>query len=156
GLAQSGTTVLDGVYTPAQAARGDAAYHGACVGCHEGLDADGPQLTGRVFLDRWREDALEPLFTFISTRMPGNRPGALDEQAYVDSTAYILQANGFPAGQSELTSSMMAAIQLIGPEGPQPLPNLTIIRAVGCLRPGAGGTWALDNAGRLAPVRDRV
>lgn len=156
GLAQRRTTVLDGVYTPAQAARGDAAYQASCVGCHEGQDADGPELAGRVFLDRWREDTLEPLFTFITTRMPGNLPGALDERAYVDITAYILRANGFPAGETELTSTMVDSVQLIGPDGQQPLPNLTIIRAVGCLSPGPDNTWVLVKAGRLAPVRDRV
>src|SRR5215510_14719434 len=79
-LAQAPTTVLDGVYTHAQAARGEAVYSSSCIGCHEGQDADGPELTGKAFLDRWREDKIEPLFTFVRTTMPGNAPGSLDER----------------------------------------------------------------------------
>lgn len=156
GLAQVPATVLDGVYTATQAARGEAAYSSSCVGCHEGLDADGPQLTGRVFLDRWREDTLDALFTFMKTRMPGNLPGGLDERAYEDIMAYMLQANGLPAGTRELSPDMVGSIQLVGPDGPRPLSNLTIIRAVGCLSLEANNTWALVKAGRLAPVRSRI
>src|SRR5262245_17922650 len=87
-LAQAPATVLDGVYTIAQAARGEAIYSTSCIGCHEGQDADGPELTGKAFLDRWREDTLEPLFTFIRTTMPGNRPGSLDRRAYADVIAF--------------------------------------------------------------------
>jgi mono/diheme cytochrome c family protein len=155
-LAQAPASVLDGVYTHAQAGRGEAIYSTACVGCHEGQDADGPELTGRVFLDRWREDTLEPLFTFIKTTMPGNNPGSLDERAYADVVAYILEANGLPAGKMELSPDMAGSIQLVGAEGPRPLSNLTIVRAVGCLSPGANGTWTLVNAGNLRPVRARI
>jgi len=156
GLAQVPTTVLDGVYTAAQAARGEAAYSTYCVGCHEGLDADGPQLMGTVFLDRWREDKLESLFTFIKTRMPGNLPGSLDLRAYADITAYILQTNGLPAGERELSAEMVGSIQLTGADGPQPLANLTIVRAVGCLSPEDKKTWALIKAGSPAAVRSRI
>lgn len=156
GFAQGSTTVLDGVYTDAQADRGHAVYEAACAGCHEGLDADGPQLAGRVFLDRWREDSLEPLFTFIKTRMPGNRPGSLDERAYADIMAYILQTNRLPSGERELNPDMVGHIQLVGIDGPRPLANLTIVRAVGCLSAEAKNTWALNRAGSPAPVRDRV
>jgi mono/diheme cytochrome c family protein len=155
-LAQVPTTVLDGVYTAAQAERGHAAYETSCVGCHEGSDADGPELIGKAFLDRWREDKLESLFTFIKTTMPGNMPGSLDERVYADIIAFILQANGLPAGKRELSPDMAGSIQLVGAEGPRPLANLTIIRAVGCLSPEANNTWALVKAGSLAPVRARI
>jgi len=149
-------SVLEGVYTPEQAARGEAVYTNRCIGCHEGQNADGPQLMGKVFLDRWREDTLEPLFTFIKTSMPGDAPGGLDERAYVDVTVYILQANSFPAGKQELRPDLIGSIQLIGLDGPRPLSNLTIVRAVGCLTPEANNTWALDRAGSPRPVRDRI
>ena len=155
-LAQAPTTVLDGVYTHAQAERGEAVYSTSCIGCHEGQDADGPELTGRVFLDRWREDKLEPLFTFIKTTMPGNAPGSLDDRAYADIIAFILEANGLPAGERELSPDMVGSIQLVGTEGPRPLSNLTIVRAVGCLSPEANNTWALVKAGSPHPVRARI
>jgi mono/diheme cytochrome c family protein len=155
-LAQPQTTVLDGVYTHAQAARGEAVYSSSCIGCHEGQDADGPELTGKAFLDRWREDKLEPLFTFIKTTMPGNAPGSLDERDYADILAFILEANGLPAGKSELSPDMVGSIQLVGADGPRPLSNLTIVRAVGCLSPAANDAWALVKAGSPRPVRARI
>jgi mono/diheme cytochrome c family protein len=155
-LAQAPSTVLDGVYTPAQADRGEAAYLTHCSGCHDAQDADAPQLIGKGFLDRWREDTVEPLFTFIKTSMPGNLPGSLDERVYADIIAYILEANGLPAGTRELSPDMVGSIQLVGLEGPQPLSNLTIVRAVGCLSPEANNTWALVKAGSPRPVRARI
>ena len=154
--AQAPATVLDGVYTNAQAARGEAAYSASCSGCHEGQDADGPALSGKAFLDRWREDTLEPLFTFVKTRMPGNLPGSLEDKAYADILAYILQANHLPAGTKEFSADMAGAIQLVGTEGPRPLANLTIVRAVGCLTAAAGNTWTLARAGSPHPVRARI
>ena len=51
---------------------------------------------------------------------------------------------------------MVGSIQLVGPEGPRPLANLTIVRAVGCLTPQANDTWALVNASGPRPVRTRI
>jgi hypothetical protein len=155
-LAQASVTVLDGIYTPEQATRGEALYSMRCSGCHEGQNADGPDLMGKAFLDRWREDTLEPLFTFIKTNMPGDLPGSLEERAYVDITAYILQANNLVAGKKALTADLVSRIQLIGPDGPRPLANLTIVRAVGCLRPDANNSWALIKAAGPRPVHARI
>ena len=102
------------LYTQAQAERGEGVYSTSCIGCHEGQDADGPELTGKVFLDRWREDTLESLFTFIKTTMPGNTPGSLHERAYADIVAFILEANGLPAGKNELRPDMVGSILLVG------------------------------------------
>ena len=159
GLAQEpapSRTVLDGVYTTEQADRGHAAYETYCVGCHEGLEADGPELTVKAFLDRWREARLEPLFTFMKTTMPGNTPGSLEDRVYADIIAFILEAHGLPAGDRELTAGMVGSIQLVGLDGPRPLANLTIVRAVGCLNSEPGNTWALVKAGRMTPVRSRI
>jgi hypothetical protein len=148
-------TVLDGVYTPQQATRGEAVYTTYCSGCHEGQDADGPLLTGKIFLDRWREDALGSLYGFVATNMPGNNPGGLAASAYADVVAFILESNGLPAGKRELAADMVGNIQLVGPEGPRPLANLTIVRAVGCLSPGVNDAWSLT-AGSLRALRARV
>jgi mono/diheme cytochrome c family protein len=155
-LVQASTSVLDGVYTAAQAARGEALYATRCSGCHEGQDADGPVLMGKAFLDRWREDSLAPLFTFIKTTMPGNAPGSLDDRAVADVLAFVLEANGLPSGKVELTAESTAGIQLVGPEGSRPLANLTIVRAVGCLSSQPDNAWALIKARSPRPVRERV
>jgi S-disulfanyl-L-cysteine oxidoreductase SoxD len=156
GLAQVPTSVLDAVYTAEQAARGEAAYGAHCIECHEGLEADGPELAGKAFVDRWREDRLESLFTFIRTTMPGNTPGSLTDDEYADILAYLLRVNGLPAGARELRPDMVGSIQFVGPDGPQPLPNLTIVRAVGCFNAQANKTWALVAAGSPVPVRNRI
>jgi hypothetical protein len=144
------------VYTPAQALRGEAAYTRSCSGCHEGQDADGPLLAGKLFLDRWREDSLDSLFTFVKTTMPGSAPASLAPQIYADVIAFLLEANGLPAGARELTPEAIGRIQLVGPDGPRPLTNLTIVRAVGCLTPAANDAWALSKAGSPRPVRTRI
>src|SRR6266699_1645318 len=101
--AQKTKTVRDGVYTLAQATRGEQVFGMNCARCHQGADVDGPPLTGDPFIDRWREDNLVSLFTFIQTRMPQDSPGNLKEGAYLDVLAYLLQANNYAAGSVELT-----------------------------------------------------
>lgn len=154
-IAQEGAppkTVLDGVYTEAQAKRGESAYNTNCAGCH------GEDLTGRVmgplrgngFLDLWREDDLTYLFTHIKTRMPANAAGSLPEKTYLDILAYILQVNEFPFGPQELTADSVARIRMTGPDGPQPLSTNTLVRVVGCFA-GSRDMWTLTQAAE--PVR---
>jgi cytochrome c5 len=100
-------TVLDGVYTVAQAERGAAAYDAQCAGCHEGADVNGAPLTDAPFVDRWREDTLDGLFEFIKTRMPQSKPGSLSDAAYLDILAHLLHKNEFPAGPRELAMDIL-------------------------------------------------
>ncbi len=148
-----GTTVLDKVYTEAQAARGAGQYQSHCTTCHEGDEADAPPLKGPAFIDRWREAPLDFLFAHIRTDMPGNAPGSLSEAAYLDIVAYLLQANSYPAGNTELKKDKLGGILIVGPNGPQPLPANALVRVVGCLA-GSGEDWTLTSASD--PVRVRV
>jgi mono/diheme cytochrome c family protein len=152
-FASAQSTVLDGVYTGAQAARGEDAYRTHCVGCHEGNEPDGPLLTGIDFVDRWREDRLGSLFTHIRTEMPGNQPGSLSESTYVEILAFLLEANGLPAGSTPLTAAATTSIQFVGKDGPRPLPNTAAVLLVGCLAAGPNSTWIL--ASSTDPVRTR-
>jgi mono/diheme cytochrome c family protein len=149
----SARTVLDGVYTDAQAKRGAAVYQARCANCHEGADVDGPPLTGEPFIDRWREDSLASLFDFVKAKMPQDAPGKLDEPAYRDLVAYLLQANMYPTGLQELSADSVRPIDFVGHNGPQPLPTNAVVRAIGCFQPGASGTWLLANAAE--PKRTR-
>ena len=88
--------------------------------------------------------------------MPGNAPGSLDPQVYADVLAFLLEANGLPAGSRDLTPETASRVQLVGPDGPKPLTNLTIVRAVGCLNAAANASWVLANAGSPRPVRARI
>lgn len=146
-------TVLDGVFTAAQAKRGAAVYGAACAACHDGADVDGPPLTGAPFLDRWREDTLDRLFEFITTNMPQQAPGSLMDAAYVDVLAHLLDENSFPAGARELARDALASTLLVGPDGPQPLPSGALVSVVGCLSQNAAREWAITRASQPSRVR---
>jgi cytochrome c5 len=146
-------TVLDGVFTAAQADRGDAVYNEKCATCHEGADVDGPPLTGAPFIDRWREDTLDGLFEFITTRMPQTAPGSLPESTYLDIVAHLLHANDYPVGTRELTTDLLRSTLLVGPNGPQPLPSGALVRVVGCLSRNPARDWVLTRATEAARAR---
>jgi mono/diheme cytochrome c family protein len=149
-------TVLDGVYTTAQAERGHVVYSARCAHCHgdnlDGIGA-GPMLYSSRFLDRWREDPLRTLYDYIAKNMPLDgrpAPGNLTPAEYLDVTAYLLSFSEFPAGETELTAATLDSTLLVGPDGPQPLPPSTTVRVVGCIAQ-AGGAWTLTKA--TAPAR---
>ena len=100
-----GKTTWDGVYSEAQAKRGETAYGQACAPCH-GPDLGGvdsaPSLSGPEFLAGWNDQTLDDLFERIRATMPADAPGSLSRLQYVDIVAFILAKNGFPAGQTEL------------------------------------------------------
>jgi quinoprotein glucose dehydrogenase len=150
-FSQGGRTVLDGVYTDAQAKRGEAAYGMNCSRCHEGADVDGPPLNGDPFIDRWREDRLSTLFTFLRTNMPRDMPDKLPEADYRDILAFLLQANGYPAGGAELTAP--GTVQLVGKDGPKPLPTNALVVAVGCFESTGPDAGMLTRVPALARTR---
>jgi mono/diheme cytochrome c family protein len=97
---ESRVSVLDGVYTSDQAIRGETIYQQQCQSCHAADMAGGPAargLLGLAFQFLWKEKTLADLFTAMREKMPPGSPGTLDDQAYIDILAAILQRNGFPA-----------------------------------------------------------
>ncbi|MSO24006.1 MAG: hypothetical protein EXQ58_12350 [Acidobacteria bacterium] len=147
-------TILDGVYTSAQATRGKNGFAMNCSSCH-GEDLAGmsaPALKGGHFLDNWREDILHSLFNLIKTTMPPNRE-KLSEDAYLDILTYILEVNTFPAGGTELKASLLKHIQFVGKDGPQPVPEYALVSMVGCLTQTPDGIWRLTKASQ--PIRIR-
>jgi hypothetical protein len=103
--AENATSVWQGVYTKAQAARGQLAYIAACASCHGAAlqgDSDIPELTGSSFLKRWTDQPIGTLFAFTESQMPVGRPRSLGAPGYADVIAHILATNGFPDGQQEL------------------------------------------------------
>lgn len=159
-FAQAGKTVLDGVYSEAQAARGEAAYEANCSRCHrDNLEggAEALSLKGERFMEAWRDDNLDGVFTHIKTRMPRRpigEPGSLPEKAYIDILAYILKVNTFPSGALDLTPEAIGSTLLVGKEGPQPLPTNALVQVVGCLISGPNDTWTLTRATGLARTRN--
>jgi mono/diheme cytochrome c family protein len=105
--AQSGTeavrTTRSGVYTAAQAARGNDVYLMQCKSCHTPASH-----TGVVFANSWQGKRLSELYTYIVERMPKNEPGSLQPHEYADVLAYLLKLNEMPAGNEELPADSVA------------------------------------------------
>ncbi len=103
--AQTTRSVWDGVYTADQSKRGATAYAKECASCH-GAELTGgesaPQLTGGPFLSNWNGLTVGDLFERIRQSMPLDDPGRLSRQTDADILAFILNANEFPAGKTEL------------------------------------------------------
>ncbi len=141
-------TVLEGVYTQAQAMRGEKAYQAKCATCHRSdlSGFSGPPLKGDLFIDRWREFNLSVLFDLIKATMPLDDPHGLDDEMYHDILAYLLQRNEIPSGRQELTAAVIESTLLVGKNGPQPLPGSAPVDAVGCLTLDSGNGWFLTRA----------
>jgi len=108
-------TVWDGVFTEAQAARGQERYRTSCATCHaeDLLGANGPALVGQEFLDRWKGSMAFDMVKTIKQSMPLEAPDSLGVPAYVDVVAFLLKSNGSPAGASELPTDDAALRQIL-------------------------------------------
>src|SRR5215813_683006 len=146
-----GQTVWDGVYSAEQATRGQTAYSQYCLRCHK-ADLQGIEgaMKGELFMERRREDNLETLFLDMKATMPRGNPEGLPDQAYTDIISYILQNNDMPAGQTELKPSALQKIQLVGRDGPKPVPNFATVLSVGCLIQTGESSWTLEQASEPA------
>ena len=104
--AQQPASVLDGIYTDAQAMRGQKVFTENCETCHGaklmGTDSGGPPLSGDDFINGWKEMSAGALLNKISMDMPSNAPGTLTPEQYADVMAYVLSVNKYPAGMTEL------------------------------------------------------
>jgi mono/diheme cytochrome c family protein len=144
----SPATVWQGVYTEAQAARGQAEYTTHCERCHrDDLGAYNSILKGSRFMEKNRESTLDLLFDKTKTTMPRGAPASLSDKTYVDIVAYVLKVNEFPAGANELRVENLSKVQVVGKGGPEPVPDFSLVRVVGCLTAHASdGAWILTHS----------
>src|SRR5688500_4596865 len=110
-------TVQDGVFSDAQATRGQALYTQRCAGCHgpKLAGAQAPALTGEAFTAKFRMEPLSALFIQIRYAMPPRTPpstpagGAaatqLTNEQAADLVAHLLKSNGFPAGKTDFAAA---------------------------------------------------
>jgi quinoprotein glucose dehydrogenase len=101
-------TTWDGVYTDAQAKRGETQYSQSCSTCHSPDLSGGdsaPSLTGADFNAAWNDLSIGELADRVRTTMPADGPGSLSRQQYVDILTFLLARDGFPAGQTELPTT---------------------------------------------------
>ncbi|MFN8063065.1 MAG: cytochrome c [Vicinamibacterales bacterium] len=108
--AQAPRSVWDGVYTGEQATRGAALFDRECAQCH-GPDGIGggmaPALVGAAFSANYDGQSVGDLFDRNRTTMPVGKEGELSAQDNADITAFLLQVNKFPAGDTPLASQSM-------------------------------------------------
>jgi mono/diheme cytochrome c family protein len=148
--AQNQTTVWDGAYTEAQAARAIGAFSANCAECHTlGGQGDG-QLVGTPFWEGYSQRTVGDLLTYVRTNMPNGAEGTLPASTYNDLVALILKSNGLPAGRTELAPDTAGHLRIIPKDGSAELPANTLARVVGCLTRN-GSDWVLTNA--TAPER---
>src|SRR5262249_51757540 len=112
----SGPSVWSGVFTAAQAKRGEDAYQASCSGCHgsdlHATDAEAPDLTGPAFEAKWMGKTLAERFERIRDTMPLGSGNSLGDKSYIDIVAFILQVNQFPPGPQELAPDAAKTIVL--------------------------------------------
>ena len=94
-------------FTASQAANGKAAYNTHCASCHGGSMTDGtfgPPLAGEHFKVTWTGQTARAFYSRAAT-MPPAAPGSLPEDVYANIMAYILQTNGYSAGNAKLSNA---------------------------------------------------
>ena len=150
-----------GVYTADQAAAGRAVYERECAACHQpNLQGsfEAPPLAGESFLRFWGELAPSDLFDRISSSMPPEQPGELGEAAYIDVVAYLLQANGAPAGGAPLEASTAVAIASVASGEPPPAAQASTAQASAAPPPDTeeGGITVAGEVEGYRPVTDAM
>ena len=105
-------STMTGVFTAAQAARGEETYMTICVACHPA-----GTYTTPAFKTSWANRPLSDLFSIIKNTMPKVDPGTLTPEETAQVVAYILKSNGVPPGKTELPSQL-AALKTIRIEMP--------------------------------------
>jgi S-disulfanyl-L-cysteine oxidoreductase SoxD len=120
-VSAQGKTTLDGIYTEAQAKRGEKIYADSCTGCH-GDDLSGggqaPALAGKEFDVDWNDLTMGDLFDRTRLSMPADKPGTLKPEQVADVIAFLLQKGNYPGGQTELPADVAAlkAIKFVSPK----------------------------------------
>lgn len=124
GIEQVGelASIWDGVYTEAQAERGEADYTGVCSSCH-GRRLDGapddpdmkstPPVARAKFLREWDGQTLATLYEYTRATMPVNNPGFMSDQQYIDIVAYMLASSNMPAGEEELPTDPASLAHIV-------------------------------------------
>jgi hypothetical protein len=133
---RSTDTPKQGVFTAAQAASGRVAVESSCAICHlqslrgrvgdpdesPAMDAlplafqkfisTGyvPPLVGEEFMAKWRAKTVVQLAENLGGAGKSFPTAGMDENTYLQIVAYVLQLNGAPAGNQELTASSTVTV----------------------------------------------
>jgi len=105
GMVAAASAPTPALYTNAQARAGEEKFAENCSYCH-GNNMEGragPALKGRLFAPASGQYHLGDIFTVVSQNMPATQPASLPAGDYVEIMAFILENNGYPAGDTALT-----------------------------------------------------
>ena len=108
-------SIWAGAYTTAQAVRGQTTFENNCSECHMSdlSGRAGPALKGDAFMEHWHGKVVGALFDKIQTTMPADRRTRLTDTRTLDLVAFLLQQNGFPAGDRELSTDIAGRIKMV-------------------------------------------
>ena len=163
----AGQPAQDGIHTAEQAENGRAAYTRSCAICHR-TDLRGnfesPPLAGPNFLNFWGDLTPQDLVERIRLTMPPDRPGRLGDQTYLDIVAYLLEANGAPAGDQALTAATAVTIGTVATGETGSAPTITAAAQGRARRPDtrtaaaavAGGVTVAGEVENFTPVTDEL
>jgi S-disulfanyl-L-cysteine oxidoreductase SoxD len=115
-------------YTTDQASKGKELYVKYCAVCH-GANGEGgtvpeqfgkaagkkvPPVAGPGFLPGMK--TVGEVYDFAKKNMPGNKPGSLKSNEYLDIISFALEANGIKPDGKPLTPASAKKIKLSGGE----------------------------------------
>jgi S-disulfanyl-L-cysteine oxidoreductase SoxD len=94
-----GASTSDGVYTAAQATKGQELYAQTCESCHQPAKFTGAEWT-RAYVGRPLDEVNRAM-----AEMPADNPGSLSSDDVAALLAYFLHMNKYPAGQTPLSGA---------------------------------------------------
>jgi mono/diheme cytochrome c family protein len=105
-IASGAAATLPPSFTAEQVASGAEIYARRCADCHgstlDNGEFGGAPLNGSYFKQHWGGGTVAGLVAYARAKMPPDRPGSLTDQNYADLTAFLLDANGYPKGDTQL------------------------------------------------------
>lgn len=109
-------TLRDGVFSAAQAARGEQLFGSICMNCHEIAEF----TAAGAYLEDVEGEPLWDTFEYVWNEMPEDDPSSLDPAEYADVLAYIFSIYGLPTGETDLPTdrATLSAITIVRPALP--------------------------------------
>jgi mono/diheme cytochrome c family protein len=91
-------TLRDGVFSPAQAARGERLFDSICMNCHEITEF----TAAGAYLEEVEGTPVWETFEYVWSEMPEDEPSSLSPEDYAAVLAYIFSVYGLPSGAADL------------------------------------------------------
>lgn len=114
--ATGGLSTVAGVYSAAQAARGETVFNNSCLSCHVPTD-----YQGDAFQSKFVGGTAFDMYETIRSSMPQDNPGSLTSAQYTDLVAYLFKLNGLPTRDKDLPA-VVDSLKAIKVEAPKPPP----------------------------------